>query len=204
MLSACFFMLTEAQTVHLEQIIKPTWPLEMTSAIKLLYSSNSPIIVTSTFTIIKMMIRIGHFYYYCITVWALVITAFVNCPSLCLSCPLAFIFSLKSAYIPPPPALHPSLRVYPDISPIKPVASDGTRVTVQTRGSSWLATVLAQTQSSLGIDEGTGSVLVYVCVGVTRGGVQTGRSPVSHKHTHTPLEQKQYCLNRQLWWHIQA
>lgn len=95
MLSACFFMLTEAQTVHLEQIIKPTWPLEMTSAIKLLYSSNSPIIVTSTFTIIKMMIRIGHFYYYCITVWVLVITAFVNCPSLCLSCPFAFIFSLK-------------------------------------------------------------------------------------------------------------
>lgn len=54
--------------------------------------------------------------------------------------------------------------------------------------------VLPQTQSSLGIDEVEGGLCLYVCVCVLVGGVQTGRSPVSHKHTHTPLEQKQYCL----------
>lgn len=59
------------------------------------------------------------------------------CPTLCTwKLPLfPLTFSLTSAYFAPPPALRPSLRVYPDSSPIMPVASDGTRVTVQTRGS---------------------------------------------------------------------
>lgn len=82
----------------------------------------------------------------------------------------------------------------PDSSPILPVASDGTGVTVQTRGSQWLATVLdaEKTQSSLGIDEGKRSVIVYVCV--CDAGRGSDRQITGLTHTHTPLEQKQYCL----------
>lgn len=74
-------------------------------------------------------------------------------------------FPIFSVCFPPPRTLRPLL--YPDSSPIMPVASDGTGVTVHTQGCQWLATVLdaAQTQSSLGIDEGEGCkfVCVYVC-----------------------------------------
>lgn len=99
-------------------------------------------------------------------------------PSLSPQIPLTF---------PLLPVDRPSLRVYPDSSPMMPVASDGTRVTVQTQGCPWLATALAQTPSSLGIDEIVcACVCVFVCVCARGGGSDSQITGLTQTYPHTP------------------